>query len=148
MTPLQRLGDPLPAERLVVDGPDQEGSRRVGQFGQEAGELAVKIARPVLLMMGPVRDRHDRAVPGGQPHRDVAVVVQGGRRDIPGADQFGTLLIGDPHLAHVPARLVPPGTAAGSPVAARSVPVRRASTSPTVRSWLVGSGSGRCAWMW
>jgi len=70
MTPLQRLGDPLPATRLVVDGPDQEGSRRIGQFGQDADELAVKIARPVLLMMCPVRDeRHDRAVRAGQPHR-------------------------------------------------------------------------------
>src|SRR5690242_17853023 len=30
---------------------------------------------------------------------------------------------------------------------ARPVPARRASTSPTVRSWLEGSGSGRCTWM-
>ena len=29
-----------------------------------------------------------------------------------------------------------------------SVPARRARTSPTVRSRRVGSGSGRCAWIW
>ena len=51
MTPVQRLGDPLPATRLVVDRMHQDGSRHVGQFGQDADELAVKIARPVLLMM-------------------------------------------------------------------------------------------------
>ena len=51
MTPLQRLGDPLPATRLVVDRMHQEGSRRLGQFGQDADKLAVKIAGPVLLMM-------------------------------------------------------------------------------------------------
>jgi hypothetical protein len=28
------------------------------------------------------------------------------------------------------------------------VPARRARTSPTVRSWLLGSGSGKCVWIW
>lgn len=32
-SPIQRLGDPLPATRLVVHRPNQESSRRVGQFG-------------------------------------------------------------------------------------------------------------------
>ena len=29
-----------------------------------------------------------------------------------------------------------------------SVPASKVRISPTVRSWLVGSGSGRCAWIW
>jgi pimeloyl-ACP methyl ester carboxylesterase len=33
-------------------------------------------------------------------------------------------------------------------VAVASVPARTARTSPTVRSRVVGSGSGRCAWIW
>ena len=37
---------------------------------------------------------------------------------------------------------------AGLPVTVASVPVSRASASPTVRSRAVGSGSGRCAWTW
>jgi hypothetical protein len=37
---------------------------------------------------------------------------------------------------------------AGWPVTVASVPVSRASASPTVRSLAVGSGSGRCAWTW
>ena len=37
---------------------------------------------------------------------------------------------------------------AGLPVTVTSVPVSRASTSPTVRSRALGSGSGRSAWMW
>ena len=60
---LQRLGNPLPAARLVVHRPHQEGSGRIGQFGDDADELAMKIVRPALLMMCPVRDdRHDRAI--------------------------------------------------------------------------------------
>ena len=62
-TPLQRLADPLPATRLVVYCPHQEGPRRVRQFGYDAGQLAVKVVRSVLLVMRPVPgDRHDRAV--------------------------------------------------------------------------------------
>jgi hypothetical protein len=52
----------------------QEGCRRVGQFGLDAHELAVKIAGPVLLMMGPVRDeRHHRAVRAG--HRKIQLTI-------------------------------------------------------------------------
>src|SRR5712671_3393931 len=40
-SPLQRLGDPLPATRVVVHRPYQEGSRRVGQLGDDADELAM-----------------------------------------------------------------------------------------------------------
>ena len=39
--------------RLVVDRVHQDGSRHVGQFGQDAEELAVKVARPVLLAVDP-----------------------------------------------------------------------------------------------
>ena len=38
--------------------------------------------------------------------------------------------------------------AGGSSMPGRSLPVRRARTSPTVRSRLAGSGRGRCAWIW
>jgi hypothetical protein len=33
----------------------QEGSRRVGPFGEDADELAVKIAGPVVFIVCPVR---------------------------------------------------------------------------------------------
>jgi hypothetical protein len=50
-----------------VHRPHQEGSRRVGQFG-DAEQLAVKFVRPALVMMRPVPgNRHDRAVCAGQP---------------------------------------------------------------------------------
>ena len=49
-SPLHRFGDPLPATRLVVHRPHQEGSRRVGQFG-DAEQLAVKFVRSALVMM-------------------------------------------------------------------------------------------------
>jgi hypothetical protein len=38
--------------------------------------------------------------------------------------------------------------AGGSSMPGRSLPVRRARTSPTVRSRLAVSGRGRCAWIW
>jgi hypothetical protein len=44
-----------------------------------------------------------------------------------------------------PAALVPPPAGHGG---AGSSPARRARISPTVRSRLVGSGSGRCSWIW
>src|SRR5580693_7362965 len=101
---LQRLADPLPATRLVVYGPRQEGARRVGQFGDNPDQLAVKIVRPALLLMCPVRDdRHDRAIRAGQPHDDVAVIVQAGHRDIAGPDDLGTLIVCYPYVGHVPA---------------------------------------------
>src|SRR5580704_12467198 len=88
---LQRLGDPLPAACLVVHRARQEGSCRVGQFGDNPDQLAVKIVGPALLLVCPARDdRHDRAIRAGQPHDDVAVVVQAGHRDIPGANDLGT----------------------------------------------------------
>src|SRR5580693_6039014 len=178
-SPLQRLGDPLPATRLVVHRPRQEGACRVGQFGDDTDQLAVKIVRPALLLVCPVRDdRHDRTLRAGQPDDDVAVVVQAGHRDIPGADDLGTLIVRDPYVGHVPASSRPcaalrglcplpsaiaAGRAAGSPggrsprrwsaaadsrVTVASVTASRSSTSPTVRSRAVGSGSGRWAWMW
>src|SRR5580704_13525502 len=137
---LQRLGDPLPAACLVVHRARQEGSCRVGQFGDNPDQLAVKIVGPALLLVCPARDdRHDRAIRAGQPHDDVAVVVQAGHRDIPGADDLGTLIVRHPYVGHVPV--------SSRPVVA-SVPASRASTSPTVRSRVVGSGNGRWAWTW
>ena len=104
--PLQWLADPLPAPRLVVDRPHQEGSGRVGQFGDDPDQLAVKVVRPVLLIMGSVPgDRHDLAVPADQPDRDVAVVVQAGARDIPGANDLSALIIRDPYV-HIHACLL------------------------------------------
>jgi predicted Na+-dependent transporter len=103
---LQWLADPLPAPRLVVDRPHQEGSGRVGQFGDDLDQLAVKVVRPVLLIMGSVPgDRHDLAVPADQPDRDVAVVVQAGARDIPGANDLSALIIRDPYV-HIHACLL------------------------------------------
>src|SRR6266566_9291021 len=99
---LQRLADPLPATRLVVYCPHQEGPRRVRQFGDVAGQLAVKVVRSVLLVMRPVPgDRHDRAVSAGQPHRNVSVIVQADARDVPRANDFGTFIIRDPHACHI-----------------------------------------------
>src|SRR5689334_8577385 len=93
---LQGLGNPLPAARLVVHRPHQEGSGRVGQSGDDADELAMKIVRPALLMICPVcDDRHDRAVHANQPHVDVAVVVQADHRDIPRPDDLITLIVRD-----------------------------------------------------
>jgi hypothetical protein len=95
--------------------------------------------------MCPVRDDgHDRAVRAGQPHVDVAVVVQAGHRDIPGADDLSTLIVRNPYAGHAPCLLPPASHSAGL---VTSVPASSASTSPTVRSRTVGSGSGRCAWM-
>ena len=103
---LQWLAEPLPAPRLVVDRPHQEGSGRVGQFGDDPDQLAVKVVRPVLLIMGSVPgDRHDLAVPADQPDRDVAVVVQAGARDIPGANDLSALIIRDPYV-HIHACLL------------------------------------------
>src|SRR5258705_548179 len=48
---LQRLGKPLPAACLVVHRPHQEGSCRIGQSGDDADELAMKIVRSALLMI-------------------------------------------------------------------------------------------------
>src|SRR5271169_6765137 len=97
-SPLQRLADPLPATRLVVYGPHQEGTRRVRQLGDDPDQLAVKVVRSVLVMMRLVPgDRHYRAVCAGQPHGDVSVIVQAGTRDVPRADDFGTFVIRDPH---------------------------------------------------
>jgi hypothetical protein len=110
----------------------------------------VKIVRPIVLMMRHVPDDPDgRAVRAGQPHRDVAVVIEADDRDIPGTDDLGALIVRYPYFGHVPA-------SSPSAVALRglcslppaSVPASRASTSPTVRSRAVGSGSGRCAWTW
>ena len=82
--PLQRLAEPLPAARVVVGSPHQEGYHRVQQPGDDPDQLAVKIARPVPLMVRPVPgDRHDRAARIGQPDRDVPVVVQAGAGDVP-----------------------------------------------------------------
>ena len=113
-SPLQRLADPLPATRLVVHRPRQEGSCRVGQFGDDTDQLAVKIVRPPLPA----------------------------DRDIPGADDLGTLIIRYPYVGQVP--VFSPWVSSPS---AASVPASRASTSPTVRSRAVGSGSGRWTWM-
>jgi hypothetical protein len=121
-----------------VRRPHQERSRRVGQFGDDAYQLAVETVRPMILMMREVPDdHHGRAVRAGQPHRDVAVVVEADDRDIPGTHDLGTLIVRYPYFGHVPAP---------SPLPPASVPARRVSTSPTVRSLAVGSGSGRCAW--
>jgi hypothetical protein len=131
-----------------VRRPHQERSRRVGQFGDDADQLAVKTVRPIILMMRHVPDDpHGRAVRAGQPHRDVAVVVEADDRDIPRPHDLGTLVVRYPYFGHVPASS-PPAVAlrALSPLPPASVPARRASTSPTVRSLAVGSGSGRCAW--
>ena len=104
---LQWLADPLPAPGLEVDRPHQEGSGRVGQFGDDPDQLAVKVVRPLLLMMRSVPgDRHDLAVPADQPDRDVSVVVQAGARDIPGADDLSALIIRDPYVFHVHACLL------------------------------------------
>jgi hypothetical protein len=108
----------------------------------------VKTVRPMILMMRQVPDdHHGRAVRAGQPHRDVAVVVEADDRDIPGTHDLGTLVVRYPYFGHVPASS-PSAVAlrALSPLPPASVPARRASTSPTVRSLAVGSGSGRCAW--
>jgi hypothetical protein len=43
---------------------------------------------------------------------------------------------------------VSPAPVIGSLCGAAVAPVRRASTSPMAGSWLVGSGSGRWAWIW
>jgi predicted Na+-dependent transporter len=103
---LQWLTDPLPAPRLVVDRPHQEGSGRVGQFGDDPDQLAVKVVRPVLLIMRSVPgDRHDLAVPADQPDRDVAVVVQARARDIPGANDLSALIVRDPYV-HIHACLL------------------------------------------
>src|SRR5512133_4167239 len=83
LAPLQRLADPLPAARLVVRRPDQEGPRRVGQFGDDTDQLTVKVPRPALLMARSVPgDRYSRAIRAGQPHRDVPVAVPAGAGDI------------------------------------------------------------------
>src|SRR6185437_12642548 len=161
----QRLADPLPATRLVVRRPDQEGPCRVGQFGDDTDQLTVKVHRPTLLMARPVPgDRHSRAVRTGQPDRDVPVVVQAGAGDFPRADDLGTFIVRDPHVGHiheasfrplshtagysycsrVSARCAPAGLPAQ--FAAEPAPTSSARTSPMVRSRLAGSGSGRCAW--
>ena len=82
--PLQRLADPLPATRLVVYCPHQEGLRRVGQLGDDTGQLAVKVVRSVLLVMRSAPgDHHEGAVSAGQPDRYVSVIVQVDARDVP-----------------------------------------------------------------
>src|SRR4029077_17851432 len=66
------------------------------------GQLAVKVVRSVLLVMRPVPgDRDDRAVSAGQPHRDVAVVVQADARDGPRANALGTFIVRDPYVSHI-----------------------------------------------
>jgi len=98
-----------------VHRPHQEGSRRVGQFG-DAEQLAVKFVRPALVMMRPVPgNRHDRAVCAGQPYRDASVVVQAGDRDIAGADDLATVIIHHPYVGHVPASSRPLSHAVGRP---------------------------------
>ena len=99
---LERLAYPLPATCLAADHPYEEGPRRVRQLSDDTDQLTVKVVGSALLMMRPVPgDRHDRAVPAGQPHRDVSVIVQAGARDISRADDFGTVIIRDPHLCHI-----------------------------------------------
>src|SRR3954454_1526393 len=47
--PLQRLASPQPAVRLLVYRAHQEGSSSVGQLGDHADQLTVKVVRPVLV---------------------------------------------------------------------------------------------------
>jgi hypothetical protein len=115
-TPLQMLTDPMPAPHLIVDRPHQEGSRRVGQLRDNADQLAVKVAGPLLVAMSPLPgDGHDRAVSAGQPHRDIAVVVERGGRDIPCADDLRTLIVRDLYVFCIHACLFPPTIAPCGP---------------------------------
>ena len=115
-------------------------------YGIPAGTIPGFAERTVIAQPPGLCSR-TRPRPGGPP--DAAFVVEADGRDIPGADDHGTVVTHDPYTGHVSAFSRPvPSSAGGLPVAVASVPVSRASTSPTVRSRAVGSGSGRCAWTW
>ena len=60
----------------MVYRPHQEGPRRVRQLGDDTDHPAVKVVRSVLLMRPVAGDRHNGTVSAGQPHGDVAVIVQ------------------------------------------------------------------------
>ena len=82
--------------------PYDVGARRIGQLGDNTEQLAMKVAGPVLVTVRPVRDeRYDRAFRAGQPGRDVAIVVENNGGDFPGPDDFGSLIIGHPHIWRV-----------------------------------------------
>src|SRR5260370_13615650 len=112
---LQRLGDPVPAARLVVHRPYELRTRRIRQFGENADQLTVELFWSVLIVLRSVRDKCDQgSVPTDQPRRDVPVVVKAYRSDVPGPDEFGPIVLSNPHVRRFHACLLFPLSHAGT----------------------------------
>src|ERR1022692_2052787 len=108
-TALQRLGDPAPAMRLVTYRPHDKGLGRVGELGDDADQLAVKVIRRLRPVVRAGRhQRHGHAIAASQPGGDVAVVVPADPRDRIGPDEVTPVVLAHPdvrriHRRHLPA---------------------------------------------
>jgi hypothetical protein len=81
--------------------PDHGRLRSVGQLGDHAEQLPVKVIRGAGTAMRVVRyERYDRLLTAGQPDSDIAVVVAAHSGDGSGADNVAAIILGYPYVWH------------------------------------------------